>query len=460
MTEIVPNSRNPVFRKALCFLSSPGLWAIYDQGFVSLGNFLTNILLARALAPSDYGVFALLFGTMLLLNNAHASLVTYPLSVQEENDVSALATSCLLLTLLCASPSAIVLTAACWILHRPDLALPSVAALVCWQLQETMRRTLMVQLRYRDAIWGDAISYLGQASLVLLLIATRRISLLGAFAFIGVTSLLGMILQIVQIRVKGIRVQDLSGLASSFWRLGKLALLTNVGAVLIFQAFPWTLAFMHGASEAAAFAVVFNLVALTHPLLFSFNSLVIPLAARANRQGGLAAAKRVVVRQAKVFSIFLLPYCATLLLFPGRLLVTFYGAATSYSGLRIPLQFVAASYILFFGTQILWVLFNSIQQTGAALRVQIAGALSICLFLVPLIAWNGIVGASIGFFVLNVIRIASAYLLLMKMQKIVSSGDFNQTAIFRPSVGLKHQLLDVGQCAETPTHQSRSLKEA
>src|SRR3954469_12892194 len=62
-------------------LDSRGIWAIADQGIVSLGNFLTTIILARTFGPEVYGVWSIIFGFMLFLNNLHASLIIYPLTV-------------------------------------------------------------------------------------------------------------------------------------------------------------------------------------------------------------------------------------------------------------------------------------------------------------------------------------------------------------------------------------------
>ena len=56
--------------------------SLADQGMVSLGNFLTQIILARKLAPGEYGIFALLFGVLFIMNVCHWALVAYPLSVR------------------------------------------------------------------------------------------------------------------------------------------------------------------------------------------------------------------------------------------------------------------------------------------------------------------------------------------------------------------------------------------
>ena len=63
-------------------LNLQSFWAIADQGVVSLGNFLTTIILARALTPAAYGLWSVIFGLILFLNVFSASLINYPLSVR------------------------------------------------------------------------------------------------------------------------------------------------------------------------------------------------------------------------------------------------------------------------------------------------------------------------------------------------------------------------------------------
>src|SRR5688572_9463173 len=62
-------------------LGSRGTWALADQATVSLGNFITSLVLANAVAPAEYGVFVLLFGVVMILNSLHGSVIVYPLSL-------------------------------------------------------------------------------------------------------------------------------------------------------------------------------------------------------------------------------------------------------------------------------------------------------------------------------------------------------------------------------------------
>ena len=58
-----------------------GSLAILDQGLFAGSNFLLNVLLARWLAPADYGAFALAYSIFLLLGVFHSAILTEPMLV-------------------------------------------------------------------------------------------------------------------------------------------------------------------------------------------------------------------------------------------------------------------------------------------------------------------------------------------------------------------------------------------
>src|ERR1700685_915370 len=58
-----------------------GSLAVLDQGLFASSNFLLNVLLARWLAPADYGAFALAYSIFLLLLVLHNALLTAPMLV-------------------------------------------------------------------------------------------------------------------------------------------------------------------------------------------------------------------------------------------------------------------------------------------------------------------------------------------------------------------------------------------
>jgi len=72
--------RKSFFGKAIPMATKGGL-AVLDQGLISGSNFLVGILLARWLAPGEYGAYALAFAIFLLLSFVSQSLLFEPMAV-------------------------------------------------------------------------------------------------------------------------------------------------------------------------------------------------------------------------------------------------------------------------------------------------------------------------------------------------------------------------------------------
>ena len=144
-------------------------WTLVDQCVVSLGNFVLNVQLARGLAVADYGKFALFLSAIFALRVFDYSLISYPLSVRLYSAASDEQADLLANTVLLAAGLgvALVLLLALGIqlLGSGDILLAAVACYLSWQAQETMRRCLLANFRYRSAVAGDAVSFIGQVVL-------------------------------------------------------------------------------------------------------------------------------------------------------------------------------------------------------------------------------------------------------------------------------------------------------
>jgi O-antigen/teichoic acid export membrane protein len=58
-----------------------GSWTLLDKGLFGLSNFVLNVLLARWLAPPDYGAFTLFYGLFWFVGSFHTALLIEPLLV-------------------------------------------------------------------------------------------------------------------------------------------------------------------------------------------------------------------------------------------------------------------------------------------------------------------------------------------------------------------------------------------
>src|SRR5437899_6629792 len=112
------------------------LWPFADQGVVSLGNFVTNWLMAKYLAPAEYGIFGLLFGVLLFANSLHSSLITTPLGVAgATGDVAQrkiLSGYALLFSAVMVAPLTLVCWIACAVLGHQRLIPWIILAMALW----------------------------------------------------------------------------------------------------------------------------------------------------------------------------------------------------------------------------------------------------------------------------------------------------------------------------------------
>lgn len=58
-----------------------GFWAVADQGLFAASNFVLSVLLARWLAPQDYGAFAVAYAVFWFLGTFHTALLSEPMLI-------------------------------------------------------------------------------------------------------------------------------------------------------------------------------------------------------------------------------------------------------------------------------------------------------------------------------------------------------------------------------------------
>ena len=270
---------------------SLSFWGLSNQGVVSLGNFVTNLALARRLAPTEYGIFGLIFGGMVFVNSLHASLVTFPLSVKgaagAHADLGQLTWVALILTTLLTLPVAAATACASYAAGLLSLAPWIILALLLWQVQETLRRALMSVFRFREVLIGDAISYLGQAAWIWSLTRGGSPALWTVFGVMALTSAAGACLQFYQLRLAARVHLNFYNVSREYWSLGRWMALSNLVGVVNVQAVPWTLTAVRGVGEAAKLLAMGNLLGVTHPAVFGMGNLIVPAASRARKQHGV-----------------------------------------------------------------------------------------------------------------------------------------------------------------------------
>jgi len=252
--------------------------------------------------------------------------------------------------------------------HKPLLAPWILLALLFWQLQETTRRALMCHLRFRSALGGDALSYLGQTACIAYLFVGHRLTLTSAFMAMTATSAAATLVQVAQLKLTLPDFRFASRLIPTFWDTGRCALLVSIVQASLGQALLWFLAFA-GTAEVGRFQSALNLLRAANPVMFGIGGVLLPtVAARRDRPPeGLHAAQR----YGFLGAILLFPYFAVIFIFPGLMLRLFYGADSVYAGLRWELRLLVIGSVFVYIAYILISYYYGLSKSHIVLRCQL-----------------------------------------------------------------------------------------
>ena len=386
-------------------------WTLIDQGVVSLGNFLVNVLLARYLVAADYGTFALFLGAIFTLRNIDWSLISYPLSVKLSTTSGEEHASLLGNTLLLAAALSLVLLALLVLgfalLGAWDILVPAGFCYLSWQLQETMRRCLLADFRHRAAVSGDATSYVGQAVLIGLLVCIESLTLASALYTISATFLAGAFVHGSKLQFARPNLANARTLLAAYLCLGKWSLINYELVLLRVQLFAWTLAVATGAAATASFQAALNIANLMNPVILGIGNAIPQAAAQAYPSGGVAAAARV----ASGYILFGLPpilaICVSGLAAPEFLLRVLYGAASPYLDVSLCVQLLVAAGAFEYVAEMISKTLLGVERGRLAFKVNVLGVTAAVIAL-PLIMPLGVVGASLGLAIAYLLRMIAA----------------------------------------------------
>lgn len=390
------------------WIADAGFWSLVDQSMVSAGSFLTAIMLARAVSPVDYGIYALLYAVMLFMYSLHAAVILYGLSLQgavaTEADSRLFAGRALTLTSWLGTFLGAIAGAVAILFHQFRLAPWVLLAFLFWQLQEATRRAMISRLRLRDVVWGDALSYLGQAGVIAYLFVAHRLTLTSTFFSMASTSALAWLLQVSQLKLGFEHLRGAARLIPSFWGVGRWALLAKLAEAVMGQTPLWLLA-LRGTVEVAAFQSLLNLARFTNPVMFAVGSVILPTVAgsRSKPIEGWHATRRYCLLGARV----LLPYLVVVLVFPTESLRLLYGARSAYGALGYDLRVLVFGSALGYTAHILTMYFFGLSRGDLVLRCEVTAATVAALAGFVLVTEAGVLGAAVTYDLTSAVAVAA-----------------------------------------------------
>jgi O-antigen/teichoic acid export membrane protein len=395
---------------------------LIDQGVVSIGSFAVNIMLARYLAPADYGTFAVIYGLLMGAQIFCATLIYYPLTIRlaapsgDRRDV--ISSSMALLAMLLVALS-IAIGVGLIVFRHHDLILPALVWFWTWQLQEIFRRILFAEFRHSTAVIGDAVSYFGQALVVVVLPVFDALTLVNVFWAMAATSALAAGIQLIQVNPLWRRPADLAAVIRDYWTIGCWSLGGNVANAMRFNAVIWLIAALASRAEVAEFQAALNVANLANPILFGMCNLIPQTAAHASR-GGVASAWKATRHYAAFGFPPIAIYYAFLIVSPAPMLWLFYGSNSLYLSVGLAVQILGGAFIFNYAAEMICSFLHGVNSARNVLNINLLGTvIAVVVFLLAFSA-AGWMAAPIAIAVSSCVRL---FLALASLKRLVADAD-------------------------------------
>jgi O-antigen/teichoic acid export membrane protein len=383
-------------------------WTLVDQCVVSGGNFLLNVLLARKLGQDDYGEFALFLGAIYLLRAIDYSLISYPVAVRlhgaPEHERARLLGNTSLLATAIALVFGVVIALGSLLPGDDDIVVPACLCFLCWQAQETSRRYLLADFRYRAAVTGDGIAYVGQALLIGFFAWLDAITFTAALYLMSVTFALGALVHVSKLRFARPDFAEAYGLAKEYFSIGKWSIVSYELALIRVQLFPWILAATAGTAATASLQAGLNIANMMNPIIFGIGNAIPQVAAHAHRTEGVAGAWRA----ASGYVLFglgpIVIICGAILLMPDLALHWAYGPSSPYLAGALSLQLLAIAGMLDYIAEMISKTLLGVEAGRAASAVNVLAVGVAAGLAFALIGPMGVVGACLSLVIANLVR--------------------------------------------------------
>lgn len=403
------------------------VWTLADQGIVSAGSFIVQLVLARTLAPAEYGLLVLIYGGLLTLQLCNATLLFHPMSVRLSAASPDVRKTLLGASLVMLAVTTIgfggVLAAILVGFRHSELAVPAFVCFCAWQTQEGLRRGLLSSFRHAAAMTGDSLFCLGQAGLVVSLGALGLLSIGSALYAIALCAGVGAVAHALRLSIRLPSAMRLREILVDYWAIGGAFSLGNgllaAGRTIIL---PWALAALGGSAAAAGYQAANNVVNLSNPLILGLAN-IIPQAAASACGEGYRHAWRTVRGYLFLAAPPILTYSVAVFVLPEDALRLLYGEASQYVHLALPLRLLIMVSVTGFATEAVVAFLHGLALVRRAALINAAGTATSLALAFPLIDRFGLIGGCAALLLANFVRLALANIAVTRL-----TASANQTA--------------------------------
>ncbi len=423
-------------KRALKIWPERGFFALLDQGLISGSNFVVAILLARWLAPSQYGGYALAFEVFLFLSVVYGALILEPMSVLGSSIYKNEFHSYLGILLRIHSILSILIIGAAFagagVLSalRPGRALPDALigvgiASPCLLLFWLARRGFYVHLLPRKAAMGACVYSAILLSGIAAVYYLRALSILSAFLVMAAGAVVAgpIMLSWFKSHVPashGRRLQ-LNEVLHQHWNYGRWALASSVAiwfSAAIYYPLMGSFFSLAGTGE---FKALMNLASPIGQVFVAITLLSLPYASRAYHEQGATAAGRLAWKLSGIYVIGTSVYWMVLLLVRGPVVHHLYGGR--YSQIVSLLPWLAVGSIVRIAATAQAIVLRAMRAPSLVFVAYCAACVVSIVLGVPATRWYGLRGALFAWVISSATALVGAVLIVQYKSNSASTPE-------------------------------------
>jgi O-antigen/teichoic acid export membrane protein len=338
------------------------------------------------------------------------SFISYPLSVRlcvaNDEERARLLGNTVALTVALSFVLVMLMALGTTLLEEDNILLPACLCYLCWQAQETSRRFLLADFRYREAVHGDGVAYVGQVLLIAVLLWIDTITLSSSLYAMSATFAAGALVHASKVRFARPDFAEMRGMALEYFSVGKWSVLNYQLALVRVQLFSWLLAAIAGTAATASFQAGLNIANMMDPIIFGIGNAIPRDRRRAPSWRRSGASERHWLCALRVGPDS--RSSAPPRLMPDLILRTVYGPSSPYLAVAIGLQLLVVAGILDYIAEMISKTLLGIQSGRLAFLVNVVAAVAALGLALALIGPLGVFGACLALLIANLMRVIGA----------------------------------------------------
>ena len=274
---------------------------------MSATNFLTNVVIARALGVTQYGVFALSWLGLLFVNSIQNALIVAPMmSIGPKTTgerrpyyFSSVVIQQLCFAILSLAGINLVVRVVAAYFHHPDLnqlSWPLSITVLAYLIQDFFRRYLFATQQRRRAFLNDAMSYVPQLLIIVLLAKAGSLTTARALWTIAFTSMSGIAAGVIWLEKISYSGSKLRSVVSQHWKFSRWLVPSGMMEWTSSYLFLMAAPIYFGAAAAGALRSAQNIVGVAHIWFLGLENVVHAETARTLHNNGIHAAEKYILR--------------------------------------------------------------------------------------------------------------------------------------------------------------------